>query len=410
MKATNQHEFHPDAERLNAFAEQALGETERIEVLQHLAVCGRCRQVVALAREAAEAVDAAAPASRRPAIQANAWWKQWRAVWIPTTVVAAFAVASLSVYLRQVEQRETTFRIAKLAPNQGTSVPSPTEKTKAASPALPVPATAAAKSRNAGNSGATAGKRQRLDREPMIVDRLQSMNQPPPAPAPPPPMSLPSGLASEGFMRGGNPAIDQSSASAKRQVDKREQDRKKLRAEDGGLHGGLFAAEAAPAAAPPGAIPASQGATESVVVTPAAPELETRAAAGGDFEALKSAPAGRPFAARMASMIRLPGGQHAISTVSSGKILLAIDEAGVLYISQDQGDTWDRVLQQWTGRAVLVRRQPMPPAAAARPAEAEQAKTASGTSEVSPSATAFEIVNDKSQVWWSTDGRIWTPK
>ena len=55
MKPKTQHEIHPDAERLSAFAEQALGERERGEVLEHLAVCGRCRQVVALAREAGEA-------------------------------------------------------------------------------------------------------------------------------------------------------------------------------------------------------------------------------------------------------------------------------------------------------------------------------------------------------------------
>ncbi len=57
MTATSQHGFHPDAESLSAFAEQALGERERAEVLAHLAVCGRCRQVVALAREAADAGD-----------------------------------------------------------------------------------------------------------------------------------------------------------------------------------------------------------------------------------------------------------------------------------------------------------------------------------------------------------------
>ena len=50
MSATSQHGFHPDAESLSAFAEQALEGRERGEVLNHLAVCGRCRHVVALAR------------------------------------------------------------------------------------------------------------------------------------------------------------------------------------------------------------------------------------------------------------------------------------------------------------------------------------------------------------------------
>ena len=37
MNATTKHDFHPDAESLSAFAEQALGERERGQVLAHLA-------------------------------------------------------------------------------------------------------------------------------------------------------------------------------------------------------------------------------------------------------------------------------------------------------------------------------------------------------------------------------------
>lgn len=40
---------HPDADVLNAFAEQALAASEREGVLQHLALCTECREVVALA-------------------------------------------------------------------------------------------------------------------------------------------------------------------------------------------------------------------------------------------------------------------------------------------------------------------------------------------------------------------------
>ncbi len=40
---------HPDANLLTAFAEQALSATERDGVLEHLALCGDCREVVALA-------------------------------------------------------------------------------------------------------------------------------------------------------------------------------------------------------------------------------------------------------------------------------------------------------------------------------------------------------------------------
>jgi Putative zinc-finger len=50
---------HPDPDLLTAFAEQALSAAERDGVLAHLALCGDCREVVALARPPAE--TAAAP-------------------------------------------------------------------------------------------------------------------------------------------------------------------------------------------------------------------------------------------------------------------------------------------------------------------------------------------------------------
>jgi hypothetical protein len=49
---------HPDADLLTAFAEQALSVTERDGVLQHLALCGDCRETVALALPAVDGVAA----------------------------------------------------------------------------------------------------------------------------------------------------------------------------------------------------------------------------------------------------------------------------------------------------------------------------------------------------------------
>jgi hypothetical protein len=49
---------HPDADLLTAFAEKALSATERDGVLEHLALCGDCREVVALALPAADIVAA----------------------------------------------------------------------------------------------------------------------------------------------------------------------------------------------------------------------------------------------------------------------------------------------------------------------------------------------------------------
>ena len=49
---------HPDADLLTAFAEQALSATERDGVLEHLALCGDCREAIALALPPADIVIA----------------------------------------------------------------------------------------------------------------------------------------------------------------------------------------------------------------------------------------------------------------------------------------------------------------------------------------------------------------
>ena len=54
LRAAVPERAHPDADLLSAFAEQALSATERDGVLQHLAVCGDCRDVVVLALPAAD--------------------------------------------------------------------------------------------------------------------------------------------------------------------------------------------------------------------------------------------------------------------------------------------------------------------------------------------------------------------
>src|ERR1700693_126548 len=56
LRAALPERAHPDADLLAAFAEQALSATERDGVLQHLALCGDCREVVALSLPPADRV------------------------------------------------------------------------------------------------------------------------------------------------------------------------------------------------------------------------------------------------------------------------------------------------------------------------------------------------------------------
>src|SRR5882724_900319 len=81
---------HPEAEQLNAFAENALAAQERESVLAHLAACSDCREVVGLA---VEARPEGAPA--KPARDGFRWATfQWAAV---AASVAIVTVAVLVV-------------------------------------------------------------------------------------------------------------------------------------------------------------------------------------------------------------------------------------------------------------------------------------------------------------------------
>src|SRR6202051_1674889 len=91
-------EAHPDADLLTAFAEQSLGESEREQVMEHVARCGECREVVALALPASESVFV--PSS----VRANRGaWLSWPVLrW---GVVAAGMVLVASVGVLQYKQR-----------------------------------------------------------------------------------------------------------------------------------------------------------------------------------------------------------------------------------------------------------------------------------------------------------------
>jgi hypothetical protein len=93
---------HPDADLLTAFAEQTLSATERDGMFEHLALCGDCREVIALALPAADiaatpiAAEAeAGRATRIPAKAERSWPKfgwpslRWAALAAGVAVVAS---------------------------------------------------------------------------------------------------------------------------------------------------------------------------------------------------------------------------------------------------------------------------------------------------------------------------------
>jgi hypothetical protein len=469
MTATSQHEFHPDAESLSAFAEQALSERERNHVLAHLAVCGRCRQVVALAQHAAELeveseqlMAAAAPGPRLAAAAAvaarktpGAWWRRWRLVWVPAAVTAAFAVTAVSVYLHQKEESNEAFKIERqVAPSEtdSASAPPPAEMARVTPPSPPEQRPRAA--------------------EPSAKSAIPNRFTPPPAPqvpaALPPPAPKPEMRDREGFAEGRILAGRISAVPPASMPP-----------------AATTAPPAAASAQPPMAVTESvtvaqdQNAPQTTSATPTASELALQptsaphlyktppaasapmlkaeeqkkladknrqmaamTAKNADLAASNAAPqtndqlaaeaqapavsstqqvtvnaaagsslgaAGAFHGAANTRPLRLPSGLEVVSFALANRALVAIDKAGNVFLSFNSGNTWQPVSTQWTGRAVLVRTRPSENKALDPAATAGVSGTGSAGGVASP-AQFFEIVNDQNQVWQSTDGIVWKAK
>src|ERR1051326_4272919 len=88
LQATTPAVNHPDADLLTAFAEQSLPVEERASVLEHLARCGDCRDVVALALPSTESVQASA----RPVRSAWFTWPVLRWGFVAAGVVLVASI------------------------------------------------------------------------------------------------------------------------------------------------------------------------------------------------------------------------------------------------------------------------------------------------------------------------------
>jgi len=125
---------HPDAELLAAFREQSLTEGERRRVVTHLAQCGLCREVVALALPP---LSSAAPA---PVATRRGWFAvpqlfRWG------TGLAALVVVSAALWLHRSEPNWLTWnrQFAKIA-SQSAASAAPAESAPAPVPAPPAAA------------------------------------------------------------------------------------------------------------------------------------------------------------------------------------------------------------------------------------------------------------------------------
>lgn len=123
---------HPDADVLTAFAEHSLPELERDSVLEHLARCGDCREIVALALpaikpELVELVIKPSPSG----------WLTWPALRWRFVVAGVVVIASIGILRYQARFRPGTM-------SASSKVPAPQAEMEAKNQPLATPAPVAA--------------------------------------------------------------------------------------------------------------------------------------------------------------------------------------------------------------------------------------------------------------------------
>jgi hypothetical protein len=149
----------------------------------------------------------------------------------------------------------------------------------------------------------------------------------------------------------------------------------------------------------------------------AASVLQRQTAPGsrGDFDLAAPPPMAGMAAARKPKITPLPSGRIAVSTATALHLILSLDQAGALFLSDDEGRNWEPVARQWTGRAIQVRIQQSLHNVGAASAEPDAKDSQENSNEsavpVSVVSTAvFEIVNDNNLIWVSADGKNWKAK
>jgi hypothetical protein len=385
MNSNPKLDLHPDAESLNAFAEQALGERERGRIVAHLAECGRCREVVYLAREAAVelepelAVAAAAPGRSSDSLERKEprFWNR-RIAWVTAGALAVAVTAAYVAHVRQVEiaaEQARTAREAAARTVEMASAPETAQMEMKATALQAVPSPTAAMK---GKSEATSH-----ELRPMTAEAA-----PPALVAGATAKSSSDEVAQPGRLEMASPTMSAAAGREPEQTGVARQSQREVALEASQVQSQAAGASPQAKAAKPVVHKATGGLFAAAAARPAQVDADrevSEVGTGGGQMGSGVIAYGR---ARPAA---LPSGLPAVSTVSARGLTVAVDEAGGVFVSEDAGGRWKSVTKQWSGRAVVVRLQ----------------VSAAGESVSTSAETVFDIVNDQGQVWVSTDGRNW---
>jgi hypothetical protein len=416
MNENLQPDLHPEAEMLNAFAEHALSDNEQQQIVTHLAACSRCRQIVFLAQQAAEEElpAIAGPAIATPVeISRRNWWSDWRILWIAAPACAALLTVVFLLHPRQIPP---TAQQAKAVPHasastsnarpQSTTAPQPTmqmdlkRQGKAPAPSVSqsspqspslqlLPKPAAEQARQPEPKQAPQSAAQTVSVSAAEVITTDATVSPEPAPQQIAPLPAPAPAPAPAAANTPKPP-----ATATHIVPPPPPHFAPPSDQPGSGHGFIQGGVALRPSLPPtgrAMIPATQKQAM------AAARMRVSPASLADAEA-----------ARKILYTKLPNGLTAVSTAATQHRVLALDTAGALFRSEDQGTTWLPITGQWTGRALQVRTEFLPVSASpTNPAACATCSTAA--TPASPQPATFQLITDAVSIWTSDDGLTWTP-
>jgi len=398
---------HLSADQLSAFAENALPDHERLAALAHLADCVDCRKTVFLIQQSDPTLAATSPAAETPR---SSWFT------LPQIFTAAGAALACSLILTLiVHHHHDQFTAAPVATAQLQQPP-----VLAPSPAVTAPAPNPAQPKPAANKSAQLTP---ATTHPLPIEPAKLTPAPQPLPAKLAPHAVQLGTPGTGYSMepkqkyadvysgstvfGATPPAPQTPIA--------------------GVSGGV----PKPAPPPPQPYPYSVhgidkfdsysvAANAPAALPPAPPTATNVAASGQSADSVQRIPlAGRaaPSAAVAKSAtlpLQLPSKLPAASVLHSSSRTLALDTAGALFLSLDNGKHWTAVISQWPGKAVQISLAPSPLRLYLQQPSQSQAETQSGNSvnglpqQQSPIPTAgFELTTNTGAVFVSTDGLTW---
>lgn len=402
MNPTIQPGMHPDAESLTAFAEQVLPAAEREEILAHVSTCGRCREVVFLAQQAAEEdqpepVAAAVDAPIKPRTS----WFNWRWAWIPAVACAGLIGIAIVQHSRRVAtETQTATNVAPTDSLQTAGSPRP-EVQKPLTQNEPKPPRLA-KSSGVIAEREVASQTSRRDEAKKLEEKKPADQKDFALGAAPPPVIQAPGVAGgsiHGMMaaRAKNAPVGGPSALNEfQQQNTANQQNMLQQSQSAQLDAANKTANAASAPRAESETVTVQAQTVVPMVpaeTPAPAQVNVLPATEQDYAISLAGAAAGISKKEKAS---LPNGHELLSIVSAANRTIALDTKGALFLSEDGGKHWNPVRTQWTGRAVLL-----------RSLNAADKGSTLNALKTSPAAK-FELVSDDLQTWQSTDGTIWT--